>query len=712
MGQRQLLISGATVMSLALCLALLHQGCDGGTVDDNPWEGEAGTKPPPPPCKGTDKDGDGYGTGCDKGNDCDDSNEYVYPGAKEICNGRDDNCDGRKDEGVTNACGTCGTGCGQVGKGTPFPTNPKKDPNVKDSKGVILDKNGDLTLGKSAINFNYLWIANTYDYGGKGGKCDKGSGSKSTCRGTVSKVDADKLKEVARYFSVTCKSKKGTTACVDINGKTIKRDHNHTPSRTAVDYNFDVWVANRSVHGGQPSATKIANAAIDCIDRNGNGKIDTSKDQNGDGKISIDCNGDGKPDSYGVKCSGKLAGKSPEFLGDDDECVIMTVNYGEKNDIGRSICLDLGKGMVGASNAWVGTFARPENGRGANKFYKINGTTGKIEVSVNMPSKHHSYGCMADGHNIIWSTDIFGSLTYFKSTSPYSAGVKLVAPWVPKTGKKYHHYGIAIDGQSRVWLGGYHSNWVLRYAPHRASFATLSKGAWTRIDVNPSYVTRGIALDNRGFVWVAIQDGGYILRLAQNLPNGVHDRKTHKYVWKTKAETVIGVGVDFSGNLWAVGHKNHTASRLDVDAKGNVMTPATSSFKNVTIGQNPYTYSDFTGYGLMNFVRPSGRYLYQLNPCPKGVKAQWKQIHWKATTPTGSSVAMRARSGNSDVSFSSWTKAYKTPPVDISKGSANALTPNPSYYLQVEFTLTSADKTHLPVLHDFGVGYSCSTGPN
>ena len=707
MKTRHALLAGSLVLTLMLALSI-HAGCDQGTVDDNSYGGDGG--PPPPPCKGTDADGDGYGTGCDKGNDCNDNDPLVNPGAKETCNGKDDNCNGVKDEGVKNACGTCSQGCGSVGKGVPFPVDPKKDPNVKEANGVKLDKNGDLVLGKSMVKFNYLWIANTYDYAGSATYGQKAT-SNYRCRGTISKVDTKKLKEVARYFTVTCNSIPGSSGCLDVNGKAIQKNHNHTPSRTAVDYNFDVWVANRSVHGGQPSATKIAADPIDCIDRNKNGKIDTSADKNGDGKITIDCNNDNVADKLGTKCSGSLAGKGPEFLGDDDECVLFTTNYGEKNDVGRSLCLSSGKAMIGASTAWAGTFYREENGRGNNRFYKLNGNTGKIETSVKIAAKHHSYGCMADAHNIIWSTDIYGSLTYFQSVSPYSAGPKLVAPWVPKKGKKYHHYGIAIDGQSRVWLGGYNSSWVLRYHGNRANFASLAKGIWTRIDVKDGYVTRGIAVDNRGFVWVAIQNGGYILRLAQNLANGVHNRTATKNIWKTTADTVIGVGVDFDGHIWAVGHKNNIASRLDVDAKGNVISPPTSQSKNVTIGRNPYTYSDFTGYGLMNFVRPSGRYVYQMNPCPKGVKAQWKQIHWKATTPPSTSVALRVRTGNSATTFGSWSSPHVTSPVNIDKGSANAVTPNPAYYIQVEFTLTNKDKQTTPILHDFGVAYTCVNVP-
>ncbi|MEW6600064.1 MAG: putative metal-binding motif-containing protein, partial [Nitrospirota bacterium] len=49
-----------------------------------------------------DMDADGYGNpgdaSCPKGNktDCDDNDPKVYPGAAEICDGKDSNCDGWK----------------------------------------------------------------------------------------------------------------------------------------------------------------------------------------------------------------------------------------------------------------------------------------------------------------------------------------------------------------------------------------------------------------------------------------------------------------------------------------------------------------------------------------------------------------------------------------------------------------------------------------
>jgi hypothetical protein len=717
----QRVISVVAVCAVAAGLALAAVRCGGNTggpAGDGGGGGGDGPKPPPPACTGgTDADGDGYGKGCPAGPDCDDSSAAINPGAKEVCDGKDNNCDGKVDEGVKNACGTCDPGCGSLGKSGPFPVDKSKDSKLKDADGVGLDPNGDLVLDRKIKQENYLWIANTFDTLGSAGGCayaiSSGYDTKKDpfCRGTVSKVDTVGMKEVARYFTTTCNSKPGTaTSCLDVNGKPIVKSFPHAPSRTAVDYNFDVWVANRAF-GGQPSATKIANDPADCIDRNKNGKIETSKDQNADGKISVDCDGDGKPDGAATVCKGALAGKPPEFLGDDDECILFTTNYAEPKEMGRSICLDAGKANVGASDAWVGTWNRPGN----NRYFKINGTTGAIEATVELPPGHTSYGCTSDGRHVIWSTFGGGTLAYFSSLAPYEVGPALVAsPKVSKNpGATAWHYGIATNGDAHIWLGGSNSCRALRYKPDRTSFSTLGKGKWTLFhvpcptDTGSGYTTtRGVAPDNRGKVWMALTSG-FIVRIDQSLPDGEHDLTKGKDIWATGAEGVIGAGVDMNGHVWGIGHSNSLASRLDVDAKGNVTATKT---KDVAVGFNPYTYSDFTGYGLMNFVRPQGRYVYQMQPCPSGQRARWKQVLWKATTPAGTSVVVRARAGDSETTMGSWTPAASASPAPL-ESAKPPLAPNPAFILEVEFTLKTTVDTATPILHDFDVTFDCTPVP-
>jgi hypothetical protein len=624
--------------------------------------------------------------------------------------------------GPKNKCGTCTPECKQGGAGSsPFPIDVKADPNVTDASGVTLDKNGDLILDASKGGFNYMWISNTYDISGSAACAQTNPGNAALCRGTLSKIDTVGMKEVARYYTVTCTTKTGATGCEDANGLPITLAHNHTPSRTAVDYNYDAWVANRSLHGGQPSASKVANNPADCIDRNKNGTIDTSADTNGDGTIDVDCNGDGQPDNLSTVCAGAMAGKSPEFLGDDDECILFTTNYADPNDLGRSMCLDVNRFKVGPSNAWVGTFGREANGKPYNNFYEIDGVTGKILSVVELPKGHNTYGCAVDDKHIVWATDIGegttrpGSLAFFSASEPHLVGPLMRGPtannpWQDASGE-YHHYGITVNGDQHVWLGGWTSSWVLRYKPNRANFNTLSQGTWTRIDVPEGFFTRGIAADTRGKVWVAVHQG-YILRLDQNLPDGVHDLRNMTDYWKLGADTVIGAGIDMAGHIWGVGHGNKTASRLDVDDKGNVIMPATGETNNVKIGENPYTYSDFTGYALMKFLISQGRYGYQLNPCPNNGKANWMDVNWNATTPPQTEVILRVRSGDSAASFGPWSPEFKASPAQIGKTSSTPIAPNPSTYIEVEFTLRTQDKNVTPILHDYTVGFTCPTSAN
>ncbi|MEK6608097.1 MAG: putative metal-binding motif-containing protein [Myxococcota bacterium] len=655
-------------------------------------KGETGLCP-----SGTDGDRDGFGEGCGKGPDCDDGNPYAHVGLDETCDFADNDCDGLIDEDVQNDCGDCDPGCAVGSYGDePFPDEPP----YSDLDGVGLNDEGDLVLDSTTLEFHFLWIANSEDL----------------ARGTVSKVRTScppasedpgcvPNVEVARYYSTLCVP----GDCTDTTGGPVQTSNNY-PSRTAVDFSGDAWVANRAF-GGQGSVTKYANDISGCVDRDADGVITTSADWNDDGMIDPS-----DPD---------------EFPGDLDECILFTTNLGGVNYYMRSIALDAGDPATGGpGNAWAAT-----NNVTPALLYKVDGTTGAISETLTLPAGSTLwYGGAVDGEGILWLTNYEGYLTYV-DTETNEVGTIVTNSFF--SGAWCSHYGIAVDQDGWVWLGGCNRDGgVYRYKPDRTDFASLASGTWMRVSFDGRGPhARGVAPDTRGWVWVAhtCANGtwaagggacgslGGISRIPRELPDGDYDGDAEGYLLLyTTGNNTTGAGVDFAGNIWGVNYESSSATRIDVDGDGEPIDVngdglvSNADAVTVPVGYHPYTYSDFTGYGLRNFTSPSGTYTFVHEGCDGPVDTEWREVRWDATVPPGTDILVYVRSGDDLVAIQEADRygPWLDSPAALDEPSQGPIAPNPSRYLRVEFHLSTTDPPATPILHSFDIVYSCPSDIN
>ena len=159
-------------------------------------------------------------------------------------------------------------------------------------------------------------------------------------------------------------------------------------------------------------------------------------------------------------------------------------------------------------------------------------------------------------------------------------------------------------------------------------------------------------------------------------------------------------------------HDSNNATRLLVDPTGGVMNPTpTAGTDDVTVGLNPYSYSDFTGFGLRNFTNPQGSWEMVMMGCPTG-QATWINVTWSSTEPPGTAIELRVQTGDDPATIDGATAAgpWSVSPADLLGGPPGPAAPNPSTYIQVIFTLTTTIDGVTPILHDFDVGYSCPLG--
>jgi hypothetical protein len=164
-----------------------------------------------------------------------------------------------------------------------------------------------------------------------------------------------------------------------------------------------------------------------------------------------------------------------------------------------------------------------------------------------------------------------------------------------------------------------------------------------------------------------------------------------------------------------------TPPMLNQQPMGNNLCPTGDNCRNSdrqNANMQPYTYSDFTGFGLRNFTRPKGSYTYvqpgclQQNGMPNG-ETKWISVIWDADVPLNTTLTVKARAGKTptpDLTWGAWTPDFAVSPADLVNGMPLVPNAKDSAYIQVEFDFTSMQKNMSPKLKSFHILHECVGG--
>lgn len=369
-------------------------------------------------------------------------------------------------------------------------------------EGTLINVNHDISdqlqLNDTGEAFNFIWVA-------------------ASARGTIVKVDTVTGDILGEYQSAP-----------DLMAR--------NPSRTTVDANGNVWAGNRNeASGGMGSVVHVGlQENGQCVDRNGNGIIETSS---GLGDILAWPN-TGNADSLG--------GVSTAV----DECIIHYVRT--SGTFVRTVAVD------GSNNVWVGGFG--------NRVHELYDSTGLAVPGTQFNLGCGGYGGLVDGNGVLWSANI--SLSSLLRYDPATAS----GTCIPVS----QSYGLGIDTNGSVWNSMFTNNTVARISPDGATiaiFPTFGASGDRGVAVTPA--------DNN--VWIANSSGSDVSRLDNNgallavIPVGT---------------TPTGLSVDADGKVWVTNLNSNNVMRIDP------ATNLVDLTVDLGVGAGPYNYSDMTGSTL------------------------------------------------------------------------------------------------------------------
>lgn len=474
--------------------------------------------------------------------------------------------------GLTAGCGGSGGSGGgttgssdfnaiaQLGEGGSSLNDPTVEEEFEILKVGLDTSEGTLRLPASDVSvddtFPYIWVANSGE-------------------NTISKIAVETGDELGVYRTAP----EGTPS---------------NPSRTTVDQDGNVWVGNRSSN----TIVKVGLKEFgQCIDRNGNGVIDTSS---------------GRDD---IK-----AWTGSDAIDAEDECILQYVSLAADgvttpDDI-RTVAIDPD------NNVLVGGYYRPS-------LFKINGATGAIMDAVT--TLQGLYGGVVDRDGNLWSMS--SGSGYVQKTSANLATSELIA--IGHSG-----YGIAIDKYGKIWTTEYGS----RFSAFDPADPTGTLQVFTQTG---NSAAQGIASDDNGDIFIAGSLNGATVGHYRQQFDGEGVFTGVEFIANYPVQSgPTGVAIDGAGRIWATNYYSNSVSRITL-----AEDPAEAVVASYPVGVTPYNYSDMTGRVVRTITTRQGTWEATFDA---GVDDfAWGKVVWQLaqSLPEGTAVTAMVKATNTKVAL-------------------------------------------------------------
>lgn len=457
-------------------------------------------------------------------------------------------------------------------------------------------------------------------------------------KGVVSKVNTETGAELGRYRVAL---------------------YGGSPSRTAVDLEGNVWVGLRTAG----TVVKIGLCeAGQCVDRNGDGTIQTSRDLNGDGDITW-----GEILPWG-----------------QDECVLLEVvlvpghegayvpgTYEGPYDTDYWGTSPRGLAVDADNNLWVGTGS-------TQKVYHINGATGGILDVLDVSLwDHYTYGAAIDSNGVLW---LLSRWRY--PTEPPPTHVLRVDPSdlesIRVVRLPYEQYALAADNLGHLFLTGWESNKLFKIDIETDQIIWVKDTA--------EGCARGVATtpeDNH--VWVADTCRNSVLR---------YDNDGNFIAEIGGLAGPSGIDVDALGKVWVTDRNSEYIHRIDPE------TNTIDLFKRLNGTGGHYSYGDMTRVVLTTVTAKNGTWAVIYDSGQD--ETAWGTVSWTSEEPEGSYVRVEARSSSDRSVWSAWET--------VENGSRLTETPA-GRYLEIRVTLQIIAGEQSPFLYDLTVKAAPAAGP-